>query len=394
MQQLVMQTLQAVETSAKYSAKKPQTGTEKKSDFGKKLEDMAANNAQAVAGESVQPEADVPVEPAAEVPAEGTLGIGQNQSYGLLDQMAMQDWTAVQGMNLRQTAPEVTVAQQTEITGLTAPEVQDGQAVNIGHAAENIVSQTPVHTAEAKPEAAAKTTADVEIPDVGAVNVKTEEASEDFAGLQQNAQKEGSQVKEVTRPEEKTTASSAAASESDVKEVVSEAVAGRPQDYTVTDVRTAAAKETFAAQEMKPEYADMIKDMIARQISDGKQELEIRLTPRSLGDLTVKVAYHDGAASVSIICSDKRALQAMSQKAGELGMILENNLGNKTEVIVETRQQEQMNLYEDGRGNQSRDGQQSSKEQQSEKQHNETETVDFLQQLRLGIRKENEYIWQ
>lgn len=385
MQQLVMQTLQAADTGTKYSAKKPQTGTEKKSDFGKKLEDMAANNAQAVAGESVQPEADAPVEPA----AEGTLGIGQNQSYGLLDQMAMQDWTAVQGMNLRQTGPEGTVAQQTEITGLAAPEVKDGQAANTGHAAESIVSQTPVHTAEAKPEAAAKTTADVEIPDVGAVNVKTEEASEDFAGLQ----KGGSQVKELTRPEEET-ASSAAASEADVKEVVSEAVAGRPQDYTVTDVRTAAAKETSAAQEMKPEYADMIKDMIARQISDGKQELEIRLTPRSLGDLTVKVAYHDGAASVSIICSDKRALQAMSQKAGELGMILENNLGNKTEVIVETRQQEQMNLYEDGRGNQSRDGQESSKEQQPDKKQNEAETVDFLQQLRLGIRKENEYIWQ
>ena len=138
----------------------------------------------------------------------------------------------------------------------------------------------------------------------------------------------------------------------------------------------------------------MLKDMIARQIRNGNKELEIKLTPRSLGDLTVKVSYHDGAAAVSIICSDKKALQAMSQKAGELGLILENNLGSRTEVIVETRQDQQGRLYEDGRGQQSYNGQQSSEQQHSDKKQNETETIDFLQQLRLGIRKESEYIWQ
>ena len=152
------------------------------------------------------------------------------------------------------------------------------------------------------------------------------------------------------------------------------------------------AENTAKTAEMKPEYADMLKDMIAKQISSGKQELEIQLTPRSLGELTVKVSYHDGAAAVSIICSDKKALQAMSQKAGELGLILEHNLGTKTAVIVETRE-EQAQLYQDGRGQQSYQEQQNS-EQQQNKKHKETETIDFLQQLRLGIRKESTSIWQ
>ena len=82
----------------------------------------------------------------------------------------------------------------------------------------------------------------------------------------------------------------------------------------------------------------------------------------------------------------------MSQKAGELGLILENNLGTKTAVIVETRE-EQTQLYQDGRGQQSYQEQQNSEQQQNKKQK-ETETIDFLQQLRLGIRKESTSIWQ
>ena len=65
----------------------------------------------------------------------------------------------------------------------------------------------------------------------------------------------------------------------------------------------------------------------------------------------------------------------MSQKAGELGLILENNLGSRTEVIVETRQDQQGRLYEDGRGQQSYNGQQSSEQQHSDKKQNETETI-------------------
>ena len=38
--------------------------------------------------------------------------------------------------------------------------------------------------------------------------------------------------------------------------------------------------------------------------------------------------------------------------------------------------------------------QQQNSEQQQNKKHKETETIDFLQQLRLGIRKESTSIWQ
>lgn len=135
--------------------------------------------------------------------------------------------------------------------------------------------------------------------------------------------------------------------------------------------------------DMREEYADMLKDMIIRQISQGKQELEISLTPRSLGKLIVKVAVEAGETTVSIICTNSKAMQAMSQKAGELGRILEDSLGDKMEVVVDTEKPDSY-LQQDGRNA----GQEQGEQRQSgeERQKNqEADTADFLQQLRLGL---------
>ena len=43
-----------------------------------------------------------------------------------------------------------------------------------------------------------------------------------------------------------------------------------------------AKVEVTETGEIKPEYANMLKDMIAKQISSGRQEFEISLTPRKL----------------------------------------------------------------------------------------------------------------
>ncbi len=135
--------------------------------------------------------------------------------------------------------------------------------------------------------------------------------------------------------------------------------------------------------DMREEYADMLKDMIVRQISQGKQELEISLTPRSLGKLIVKVAIEAGETTVSIICTNSKAMQAMSQRAGELGRILEDSLGDKMEVVVDTEKPDSY-LQQEGRNADQEQGEQ----QQSggERQKNqEADTADFLQQLRLGL---------
>lgn len=169
----------------------------------------------------------------------------------------------------------------------------------------------------------------------------------------------------------------------------------KPENHVVDGrVETAYTQRTTPEQEiashvtqtgeMREEYADMIKDMIARQISQGKQEIEISLTPKSLGKLIVKVAVEAGETTVSIICTNSKAMQAMSQKAGELGRILEGSLGDKMEVVVDTEKSDSY-LQQDGRNASQEQAEQERHAGQEQRKDQEADTADFLQQLRLGL---------
>ncbi len=377
MEQLIMQTQQSADLKPKASAKKTQNSRDKQSDFGKALEEQAASYAQAsTAAGTSQPQQTAQAEPQAETAAAGLTGV---QANGVIGTMTLQAWLTPQQAALTQDGQQTQLPQQAEVHNLTDQmQPQNAQAEPLGAMTAQTLqtaAQTSVKTEEltasklVKPQEAVQTEASAAQTD--------QTAQEDPAALVSDAD-------DTAAP---------AAAKTDDKAAQTDVSAFKPQ-YSGQQLVTQAgdAENTAKTAELKPEYADMLKDMIAKQISSGKQELEIQLTPRSLGELTVKVSYHDGAAAVSIICSDKKALQAMSQKAGELGLILEHNLGTKTAVIVETRE-EQAQLYQDGRGQQSYQEQQNS-EQQQNKKHKETETIDFLQQLRLGIRKESTSIWQ
>ena len=150
-----------------------------------------------------------------------------------------------------------------------------------------------------------------------------------------------------------------------------------------------AQVEVTETGEIKPEYANMLKDMIAKQISNGRQEFEIALTPKNLGALLVRVAVAAGETTVSIICSNAKTMEAMSSKATELGRMLETTLGDKMEVVVEDKNGQESNFYDDGRND---SGAQAQKEEQERKYEEnrrrmelEADSADFLQQLRLGL---------
>lgn len=150
-----------------------------------------------------------------------------------------------------------------------------------------------------------------------------------------------------------------------------------------------AEVEVTEAGDIKPEYAEMLKDMIAKQISNGRQELEISLTPRNLGTLLVKVAYEAGETTVSIICTNAKAMQAMSSKAGELGKVLEMTLGDRMDVVVDEANGQESHFYEDGRNDSGAQAQKEEQERRYEesrrRMEQEADSADFLQQLRLGL---------
>jgi flagellar hook-length control protein FliK len=183
--------------------------------------------------------------------------------------------------------------------------------------------------------------------------------------------------------------------EDEPKEDKSQVSEIRPENHVVDGrVETVYTQRTTPEQEiashvtqtgeMREEYADMVKDMIVRQISQGKQEIEISLTPKSLGKLIVKVAVEAGETTVSIICTNSKAMQAMTQKAGELGRILEDSLGDKMEVVVDTEKPDSY-LQQEGRNAGQEQAEQERHASQERHKDKEADTVDFLQQLRLGL---------
>ena len=74
----------------------------------------------------------------------------------------------------------------------------------------------------------------------------------------------------------------------------------------------------------------------------------------------------------------------MTQKAGELGRILEDSLGDKMEVVVDTEKPDSY-LQQEGRNAGQEQAEQERHASQERHKDQEADTVDFLQQLRLGL---------
>ena len=92
--------------------------------------------------------------------------------------------------------------------------------------------------------------------------------------------------------------------------------------------------------------------------------------------------YEGSQATISIVCSEKRALDVLGQNAREIGNIIERNLGEETTIIVEKQETDYLNQTRD-------ENEQANQEQQKQKENGKNQdnedAGDFLQKLRLGL---------
>ena len=119
--------------------------------------------------------------------------------------------------------------------------------------------------------------------------------------------------------------------------------------------------------------------------SSGRNEFEIQITPKHLGEITVRIAQEDGCSVVSIICSEKKTMELLAQSAKEIGSVMEQNLGKPTEIYVDEQKSE--TLWQDGQQDQDHSGRESEQYRQKEEQEKmqKAENIRFLQELRLGL---------
>lgn len=137
---------------------------------------------------------------------------------------------------------------------------------------------------------------------------------------------------------------------------------------------TAAVKTSEATM-----YRDIAETLASRMpVKDGTLTLE--LEPASLGKIIIKVAFEDGKTVMSLMADSHRTLVILSQRAGEMGQILEEKTGQQTVIYTPENQPSQEELPERG-GEENRQRQ---KDAQEENRHNK-EGESFMQQLRLGL---------
>lgn len=139
--------------------------------------------------------------------------------------------------------------------------------------------------------------------------------------------------------------------------------------------------EQFPADNIRMRTSEMslgkdTAEAIASRMPLENGELNLELEPASLGKLTIKVAFEGGRAAVTVMSSNPKTLEVLSQNAGQMAQILEERTGQQT--VVYTPQSTDAGTHPD----QERSGYQ---EHRQERQEQKKESESFAQQLRLGL---------
>ncbi len=155
-------------------------------------------------------------------------------------------------------------------------------------------------------------------------------------------------------------------------------------DMPRTEKAEAPKYETVATVhvEQPEELPEKVTNQLLSKLVEGVKEFEIHIEPANLGKLAIKVLYEGSQATISIVCSEKRALDVLGQNAREIGNIIERNLGEETTIIVEKQETDYLNQTRD-------ENEQANQEQQKQKENGKNQdnedAGDFLQKLRLGL---------
>ena len=128
-----------------------------------------------------------------------------------------------------------------------------------------------------------------------------------------------------------------------------------------------------------------VAEFLGEKIDFHKGELKIELEPRSLGQITVKLNFQSGKASIVIFAENPKTLHLLQNGAEDMARIVEQKTGEQTRVIVheENRREE---LFRDNEANakENRDeAERRLREAEEEKKKNHTEG--FIHKMRLGL---------
>jgi flagellar hook-length control protein FliK len=154
------------------------------------------------------------------------------------------------------------------------------------------------------------------------------------------------------------------------------------QNVETTMIKVAEAPAPESTEETAP-VEKQITDQLTQALEQGESKVEVRLTPESLGNVTVEVTQQkNGALSVVLTAENDHTRTLLQQHMGNLQELL-GSQGQKEVQVEVSRQQEsqqQNNAAYDGRN-----GGQNGQQQEQRQQNHQQQDQNFLQQLRLGL---------
>lgn len=301
---------------------------------------------------------------------------------------------------MQQLAQELAAQQAAVQQTVVTPDWQEQTAAAetvVEAAVEEIPMELPVQTVKpqvteqtevqepAKAEVSAKPVEDLTVQQQVVPKTKTEENNpETFltAGQSSEPVQESVQPKETVRE----TAGAPVREESseegeETKAVYSQSLQSTASVRTEAPVREEAPEGTVMKATVEELPEELGKALASGRAADS-QTLTVELEPASLGRLTIRVDYEAGRAAVSILASNPKTLEILSEKASEIASILKEHTGEETVIYTqEAQRQDQQDQY-DGRQGGSRGGQEEQRQQKQEERH---EAESFAQQLRLGL---------
>ncbi len=152
--------------------------------------------------------------------------------------------------------------------------------------------------------------------------------------------------------------------------------AAHPQNASQPEFQAGEHTVKSTVEELPQELG---KAVVAGKPGDS-QVLTVELEPVSLGKLTIRLEYEAGRTMVSVMASNPKTLELLSQKASEIASILKEHTGEETDIYTEQPQKEPGEEAQEQSG---RGGQQ--QERQQHRQEKQPQTDSFMQQLRLGL---------
>lgn len=151
------------------------------------------------------------------------------------------------------------------------------------------------------------------------------------------------------------------------------------------DVKAAPIKvgENFRLDTEEPDMDVNLADTIRFAAQQGLKQIEIKLSPENLGNLTVKLTQSaDGTLQVVLHTANSKAASLLNQHLDNLNAALQG-YGQNHEVRVEVQRNE--NSQQSQHQQADPDGHNRQQQQQQQQQQDNGHSGDFLQKLRLGL---------